>query len=44
MPVIIKTSLNLKGEPIVATPENAHLTFSKSGLDSPLLGPHLSAK
>lgn len=31
--VLMNTSFNLKGEPIVNTPENAFSTFSKSGLD-----------
>ncbi|OGY29012.1 MAG: hypothetical protein A3F33_00805 [Candidatus Woykebacteria bacterium RIFCSPHIGHO2_12_FULL_43_10] len=31
--VIMNTSFNLKGEPIVTTPENAYNTFMKSGLD-----------
>lgn len=31
--VLMNTSFNLKGEPIVNTPENAFNTFSKSGLD-----------
>lgn len=33
VPVILNTSFNLKGEPIVTTPENAVSTFLKSGLD-----------
>ncbi len=33
VPVILDTSFNLKGEPIVTTPANAYSTFSKSGLD-----------
>jgi carbamoyltransferase len=31
--VLMNTSFNLKGEPIVNTPENAFQTFKKSGLD-----------
>ena len=31
--VLMNTSFNLKGEPIVNSPENAINTFSKSGLD-----------
>ena len=31
--VLINTSFNLKGEPIVNSPENAFNTFKKSGLD-----------
>ena len=31
--VLMNTSFNLKGEPIVNTPQNAFNTFKKSGLD-----------
>ena len=31
--VLLNTSFNLKGEPIVNSPENAFNTFKKSGLD-----------
>jgi len=34
VPVIMNTSFNLKGEPIVETPANAMNTFMKSGMDS----------
>ncbi len=33
VPMILNTSFNLKGEPIVTTPDNALDTFAKSGLD-----------
>ena len=33
VPVILNTSFNLRGEPIVTTPENALNTFTNSGLD-----------
>jgi len=33
VPVLLNTSFNLKGEPIVNTPANAFNTFSKSGID-----------
>ena len=33
VPVILNTSFNLKGEPIVNTPANAFNTFSKSEMD-----------
>jgi len=33
VPVVLNTSFNLKGEPIVNTPEEAFSTFSRSGLD-----------
>ena len=38
VPVILNTSFNLKGEPIVTTPANAFSTFSRSGMDSLVLG------
>ena len=33
VPVLLNTSFNLRGEPIVNTPANAFNTFSKSGID-----------
>ena len=33
VPVVLNTSFNLKGEPIVTTPANAFNTFSKSEMD-----------
>ncbi|MCX6562331.1 MAG: carbamoyltransferase [Candidatus Aminicenantes bacterium] len=33
VPVLLNTSFNLRGEPIVTTPANAYSTFSKSGID-----------
>jgi len=38
IPMLINTSFNLKGEPIVTTPENAYSTFRRSGLDILVLG------
>ena len=38
VPVILNTSFNLKGEPIVTTPANAFSTFSRSGMDTLVLG------
>ena len=34
VPILLNTSFNLRGEPIVTTPENALNTFSKSGIDT----------
>ncbi|WP_420643975.1 carbamoyltransferase [Candidatus Leptofilum sp.] len=34
VPVLLNTSFNLRGEPIVTTPENALNTFAKSDIDS----------
>ena len=36
--VLLNTSFNLRGEPIVTSPANAHWTFSQSGLDLLVLG------
>jgi carbamoyltransferase len=44
VPVVLNTSFNLKGEPIVTTPSNAFNTFSKSGMDLLVLGNHLITK
>lgn len=33
VPVVLNTSFNLKGEPIVTTPQDAFNTFMKSGMD-----------
>ena len=38
VPVVMNTSFNLKGEPIVTTPANAHNTFVKSDMDMLVLG------
>jgi carbamoyltransferase len=37
VPVILNTSFNLKGEPIVNTPEEAFRTFSRCGMDALVL-------
>lgn len=42
--VLLNTSFNLKGEPIVTTPENAFNTFMKSGLDLLVLGNYVIEK
>jgi carbamoyltransferase len=44
VPVLLNTSFNLRGEPIVNTPANAWNTFSKSGLDMLVLGSFLIKK
>jgi carbamoyltransferase len=38
IPMIVNTSFNLRGEPIVNTPREAFSTFSKSGMDLLVLG------
>ncbi len=34
VPAVLNTSFNLKGEPIVCSPEDAYRTFSRSGMDA----------
>jgi carbamoyltransferase len=44
VPVILNTSFNLRGEPIVCTPKDAIRTFYSSGLDFLVLGDLVIAK
>jgi len=44
VPVVLNTSFNLKGEPIVTTPANAFNTFSKSEMDCLVLDNFLVEK
>jgi carbamoyltransferase len=44
VPVVLNTSFNLKGEPIVNTPGEAYSTFSRSGIDMLVLGDHVIEK
>jgi carbamoyltransferase len=44
VPVVLNTSFNLKGEPIVNTPGEAFSTFRKSGMDVLVLGNHVIEK
>jgi carbamoyltransferase len=44
VPVIMNTSFNLRGEPIVCTPTDAIRTFYSSGLDALILGNYLVQK
>jgi carbamoyltransferase len=44
VPVVLNTSFNLRGEPIVNTPANAFNTFSKSEMDSLVLDNFLIEK
>jgi carbamoyltransferase len=44
VPVLMNTSFNLRGEPIVATPGDAINTFQKSGLDMLVMGHFLVEK
>ena len=44
VPVILNTSFNVRGEPIVNTPENAINTFLNSGIDTLVMGNYLVDK
>ncbi len=44
VPVVLNTSFNLKGEPIVNTPAEAFNSFSKSGMDMLVLGNYIVDK
>jgi len=44
VPVVLNTSFNLNGEPVVMTPEHAIRTFYSCGLDWLVLGPYLIKK
>ena len=44
IPIILNTSFNLKGEPIVCSPTDAIRTFFSSGLDYLILGSFLIKK
>ena len=37
-PVVINTSFNIRGEPIVCTPEDAYLCFMKTNMDYLIIG------
>ena len=43
-PVIINTSFNVRGEPIVATPEHAYLCFMRTNMDYLIMGNFLLEK
>ncbi len=44
VPVIINTSFNVRGEPIVCTPHDAYLCFMRTNMDYLVLGPYLLDK
>jgi carbamoyltransferase len=44
VPVLLNTSYNLRGEPIVNTPGNALNTFAKSDIDALVMGQYLVSK
>lgn len=43
-PVVVNTSFNVRGEPIVCTPEEAYTCFMRTHMDYLVLGPYLLAK
>ena len=43
-PVLVNTSFNVRGEPIVCTPEDAYRCFMRTHIDHLVLGPFLLAK
>ncbi len=44
VPVVINTSFNVRGEPIVCTPEDAYRCFMRTEMDALVLGPFLLHK
>ncbi len=44
VPVVLNTSFNLKGDPIVCTPKDAVQTFYTSGLDDLVIGDFVVSK
>ncbi|MGH7492280.1 MAG: carbamoyltransferase family protein [bacterium] len=43
-PVIINTSFNVRGEPVVCTPEQAHTCFMRTNMDYLIMGNYLLTK
>jgi len=43
-PVLVNTSFNVRGEPIVCTPRDAHLCFMRTEMDYLVVGPYLLDK
>jgi carbamoyltransferase len=43
-PVLVNTSFNVRGEPIVCTPEDAYLCFMRTEMDNLVLGSYLLDK
>ncbi len=44
VPILINTSFNVRGEPIVCTPHDAYLCFMRTNMDQLVLGHHLLQK
>jgi carbamoyltransferase len=43
-PVLVNTSFNVRGEPIVCTPEDAYRCFMRTHMDYLVVGPFILAK
>jgi carbamoyltransferase len=43
-PVLVNTSFNVRGEPIVCTPRDAYRCFMRTEMDNLVLGPYLLEK
>jgi carbamoyltransferase len=43
-PVLVNTSFNVRGEPIVCTPQDAHTCFMRTHIDTLVLGPYVLHK
>ena len=43
-PVVVNTSFNVRGEPIVCTPQDAHTCFMRTHIDTLVLGPFMLRK
>ncbi len=44
VPIVINTSFNVRGEPIVCTPKDAYLCFMRTDMDTLVLGHHILDK
>src|SRR5262245_48083991 len=44
VPIVINTSFNVRGEPIVCTPHDAYLCFMRTNMDHLVVGPYLLQK
>ena len=44
VPVVLNTSFNIRGQPIVETPLDALSTFAATGMDAVFIGPFMVAK
>ena len=44
VPIVINTSFNVRGEPIVCTPEDAYRCFMRTNMDALIIGPYLLHK